>query len=77
MPLEVNRYCALSGLKDSLVCRRLCVYNGNAWALLAIPALQLGYLNVPVPRSGRGFYGYYIGHLAFLVLLSGSVVSSL
>lgn len=44
----------------------LCAYNGNAWALLAIPALRLGYLNVPVPRTGKTFYGYYLAHLAAL-----------
>ncbi|MDH1659870.1 TraX family protein [Stenotrophomonas sp. GD03777] len=49
----------------------VCLYNGNAWALLAIPALRLGYLNVPVPRSGKLFYGYYVGHLAFLGAVVG------
>ncbi len=44
----------------------LCAYNGNAWALLAIPVLRLGHLNVAVPRSGKVFYGYYIAHLAVL-----------
>lgn len=51
----------------------LCVYNGNAWALLAIPLLRLGHLNAPVPRTGRLFYCYYVGHLAVLVLLALSV----
>lgn len=51
----------------------LCAYNGNAWALLAIPVLRLGHLNIPVPRTGRVFYWYYVGHLAVLVLLAFSV----
>lgn len=44
----------------------LCLYNGNAWALLAIPLLRVGCSDVPIPRLGRVFYGYYIGHLALL-----------
>ncbi|MBH1651582.1 conjugal transfer protein [Stenotrophomonas maltophilia] len=49
----------------------LCLYNGNGWALLAIPALRLGQLKVCVPRSGRAFYCYYVGHLALLAALAG------
>lgn len=48
----------------------LCLYNGNAWALLAIPALRLGYVSVRLPRSGKAFYGYYIGHLVALLLIA-------
>jgi len=48
----------------------LCAYNGNAWALLAIPVLRLGHLNARVARSGKVFYGYYVGHLAALAALS-------
>lgn len=48
----------------------LCAYNGNAWALLAIPALRLSSLDVRVPRSGKVFYGYYIGHLVALLLIA-------
>ncbi|MEV5119884.1 TraX family protein [Stenotrophomonas indicatrix] len=44
----------------------LCLYNGNAWALLAIPLLRLGNVDVAIPRLGRVFYGYYVGHLAAL-----------
>lgn len=44
----------------------LCLYNGNAWALLAIPLLRLGHLDVAIPRLGMTFYGYYVGHLAAL-----------
>lgn len=50
----------------------LCIYNGNAWALLAIPALRLGHINVRVPRSGRVFYWYYVGHLLVFAALSAA-----
>ncbi|MBO1750052.1 TraX family protein [Stenotrophomonas indicatrix] len=46
----------------------LCLYNGNAWALLAIPLLRLGHFDVAIPRLGRVFYGYYVAHLAVLSL---------
>jgi len=46
----------------------LCLYNGNAWALLAIPLLRLGHFDVAIPRLGRVFYGYYVAHLAALSL---------
>jgi len=46
----------------------LCLYNGNAWALLAIPSLRLGHFDVAIPRLGRVFYGYYVAHLAALSL---------
>ncbi|HFF6218577.1 TPA: TraX family protein [Stenotrophomonas maltophilia] len=52
----------------------LCAYNGNAWALLAIPALRLGSVSVRLPRSGRAFYGYYIGHLVVLLLIAAALV---
>ncbi|OUL17092.1 conjugal transfer protein [bacterium AM6] len=48
----------------------LCLYNGNAWALLAIPLLKLGHVDVAIPRLGRVFYGYYVGHLASLAALA-------
>ncbi|WP_313244261.1 TraX family protein [Stenotrophomonas rhizophila] len=48
----------------------LCLYNGNAWALLAIPLMQLGELRWPIPRTRWAFYGYYVGHLALLCLLA-------
>lgn len=44
----------------------LCVYNGNGWALIALPAMALGKLGWRVPRTRWGFYGYYVGHLALL-----------
>lgn len=45
----------------------LCWYNGNAWALLALPMLWwLGRLEVEVPRWRWTFLGYYGGHLAIL-----------
>ncbi|MFV3513029.1 TraX family protein [Mycobacterium tuberculosis] len=52
----------------------MCAYNGNAWALLAIPAMRLAHFNVAVPRSGKIFYGYYIGHLVALLLIAAILV---
>ncbi|AWT14805.1 TraX family protein [Stenotrophomonas maltophilia] len=49
----------------------LCVFNGNLWAVAAVPvAGLLAQAPWPVPRAGRAFYGYYVGHLAFLGLLA-------
>lgn len=48
----------------------LCAYNGNGWALLALPILFLGRLQWRVPRTRWAFYGYYVGHLALLSLLA-------
>lgn len=49
----------------------LCVYNGNGWALLALPvASALGRVPAGPGRIGKGFYGYYVGHLALLMLLT-------
>lgn len=57
------------------VCMGLvCAYNGNGWALLALPALRLAQLDWSIPRSGRAFYVYYVGHLALLVVLAAAVV---
>lgn len=47
----------------------LCLYNGNGWALLALPVMALGYVPTRVPRTRWAFYGYYVGHLAALALL--------
>lgn len=51
----------------------LCLYNGNGWALLALPVIVLGALPARIPRSGRAFYAYYVGHLAILVVLAAMV----
>lgn len=50
----------------------LCVYNGNGWALLALPLMQLGELRLPVPRTRWAFYGYYVLHLSLLALVQSS-----
>ncbi|OOW68510.1 conjugal transfer protein [Xanthomonas axonopodis pv. melhusii] len=50
----------------SLAIGLLCLYNGNAWALLAIPLVELGYRHWKLPRTRWAFYGYYVGHLALL-----------
>lgn len=49
----------------------LCWYNGNGWALLALPVVALGDLPWSVPRTRWAFYGYYVGHLALLAALAG------
>jgi len=49
----------------------LCVFNGNLWALAAIPvAVALSYAAWPVPRGRWAFYGYYVAHLACIGLLA-------
>ncbi|MGN5743205.1 TraX family protein [Xanthomonas citri pv. mangiferaeindicae] len=50
----------------SLAMCLLCFYNGNAWALLAIPLVEFGYRSWKLPRTRWAFYGYYVGHLALL-----------
>jgi hypothetical protein len=50
----------------------LCAYNGNGWALLALPALLLGMFQWRVPRTRWAFYGYYVGHLAVLGLVASA-----
>ncbi|WP_442684422.1 TraX family protein [Stenotrophomonas sp. JC08] len=55
----------------------LCLFNGNTWALLALPVLILGGVPLYVPRTRWAFYGYYVGHLALLagfLYLNPSVV---
>jgi len=42
----------------------LCLYNGNVWALLALPLMLLAKLSWTIPRTKWGFYGYYVAHLA-------------
>ncbi len=49
----------------------ICWFNGNLWALGAIPvALGLSRVAWPVPRGRWAFYGYYVGHLACLGLVA-------
>ncbi len=47
--------------------------NDNSWALLALPLLACAALRMPIPRSRRAFYLYYVGHLLVLVLLAYAV----
>ncbi len=51
----------------------LCLYNGNGWALLALPVMALGEQSARIPRAGKAFYAYYVGHLALLVVLAAIV----
>ncbi|WP_439449656.1 TraX family protein [Stenotrophomonas sp. ATs4] len=47
----------------------LCLFNGNLWAVAAVPvAGLLAQGQWRVARSGRAFYGYYVAHLAALAL---------
>ncbi len=47
----------------------LCAFNGNAWALAAIPvAVGLSGVSWPIQRGRWAFYGYYVCHLACLGL---------
>ncbi|WP_440570630.1 TraX family protein [Stenotrophomonas muris] len=49
----------------------ICWFNGNLWALAAIPvALGLSRLVWPVPRGRWAFYCYYVAHLACIGLLA-------
>ncbi|MDV2451477.1 TraX family protein [Xanthomonas hortorum] len=43
----------------------LYVVNHNFWALLALPLIAVGRMPLPVPRTHRMFYFYYVTHLAF------------
>lgn len=53
----------------------LCLYNGNAWALLALPLFVLGRLPWALPRTRWAFYGYYVGHLA-LIAVSAHILAA-
>ena len=49
----------------------LCAFNGNLWALAAIPvAVGLSHTAWPLPRGRWAFYGYYVAHLACIGLLA-------
>lgn len=72
-----NRDWHAPGSRPMLVCTvlalltflPLCMFNGNAWALLAIPLLQIARWHWPVPRTRWAFYVYYVGHLALFAAL--------
>ncbi|AKK64161.1 TraX family protein [Xanthomonas oryzae] len=53
----------------------LCLYNGNAWALLAIPLIEDGHRNWKLPRFRWAFYVYYVAHLAVFCLLKENLLS--
>ncbi|CAD7716632.1 hypothetical protein LMG31884_22610 [Xanthomonas hydrangeae] len=65
---RTGRLEAFGGVLATLAA--LCWYNGNLWALGAIPVLALGYVWWPLPRLRWAFYGYYVGHLGLLVLIA-------
>ncbi len=49
----------------------ICCFNGNLWAVAAIPvALGLSRVTWAVPRGRWAFYGYYVMHLACIGLLA-------
>lgn len=65
-----GRRWALWPFLASLAC--LCWFNGNLWALGALPLLWwLGRLQLDVPRWRWVFLGYYVAHLVALVALAG------
>ena len=47
----------------------LCFYNGNAWALLALPVMALGQVDLQVPRTRWAFYSYYVAHIGLLAII--------
>lgn len=52
----------------------ICVRNGNAWALAAVPLVWiLGSAAIDVPRWRWAFLGYYAGHLVVLATISGGM----
>ena len=52
----------------------LCWFNGNPWALLALPILAAGaQLPASLPRWRWAFLGYYAAHLAVLAVFSGGM----
>ncbi|WP_312368772.1 TraX family protein [Stenotrophomonas sp.] len=48
----------------------LCLFNGNAWALLALPVMALGQVDLDVPRTRWAFYCYYVLHIGLLAVFS-------
>ncbi len=48
----------------------LCAWNGNGWALLALPVLFMARTEIVIPRTRWAFYGYYVGHLALLASIA-------
>lgn len=49
----------------------LCLFNGNLWALAALPVVVvLSGVRWQLPRGRWAFYGYYVGHLALLAALA-------
>lgn len=54
----------------------ICWFNGNLWALAAIPVVFLLARSIaPVPRTRWAFYGYYVGHLGILGLIAAIVAA--
>lgn len=49
----------------------ICWFNGNLWALVALPvAVSLSRVSWSVPRGRWAFYGYYVAHLACIGLMA-------
>lgn len=74
--LAVRAYTRRPGVWPLLGCTLalggVCVLNGNAWALLALPVVWLLQQTSPVvPRLRWAFYAAYPLHLVVLVLLRG------
>ena len=51
----------------------ICVYNGNAWALVALPLIWVAKdLQLEVPRWRWAFLGYYVCHIVVLAAVIGT-----
>ena len=71
-PAGVPAVVATVAMTGSFVA--LCAYNGNAWALLALPAFAAARMEWAIPRSRWAFYVYYVAHLTALAALSSALL---
>jgi TraX protein len=68
-PLRWTGHRAVRGAALVLSFGPLCWWNGNGWALLALPlAALLTNRDFPIPQTRWAFYLYYVGHLALLAI---------
>lgn len=65
--MHARRPSSSSSLALALAVLALCVFNGNAWALLALPLAALVVQGGPqIPRTGRWLLWLYPAHLSAL-----------
>lgn len=61
-----------AALPAALALLGLCLYNGNAWALVALPLVwAVMDIEIDIPRWRWLFLGYYVGHLVVLAVVAG------